>query len=138
MAADLDALQKTPDVGLVTAEWIVDFFRAPHNLEVITQLLAAGIEYPAPAPRMRQPLTGESWCVTGTLAEFSRDQATQMLQSLGARVSGTVSSKTKCVLAGEKAGSKLAKAEQLGIQVLNEAQFVAFLALHGVETSLFE
>lgn len=138
MAADLDALQKTPDVGLVTAEWIVDFFRAPHNLEVITQLLAAGIEYPAPAPRMRQPLTGESWCVTGTLAEFSRDQATQMLQSLGARVSGTVSSKTKCVLAGEKAGSKLAKAQQLGIQVLNEAQFVAFLALHGVETSLFE
>lgn len=138
MAADLDALQKTPDVGLVTAEWIVDFFRAPHNLEVITQLLTAGIEYPAPAPRMRQPLTGESWCVTGTLAEFSRDQATQMLQSLGARVSGTVSSKTKCVLAGEKAGSKLAKAEQLGIQVLNEAQFVAFLALHGVETSLFE
>ncbi|MEC7120522.1 MAG: NAD-dependent DNA ligase LigA [Pseudomonadota bacterium] len=137
MAADVEALQKTPDVGLVTAEWIFDFFRAPHNREVIDGLLAAGITYPAPAPRTRQQLTGESWCVTGTLAQFSRDQATQMLQSLGARVSGSVSSKTKCVLAGEKAGSKLAKAEQLGVQVMNEAQFVEFLAEHGVDVGLF-
>lgn len=138
MAADVEALQKTPDVGLVTAEWIFDFFRAPHNREVIDGLLAAGIRYPAPAPRTRQPLTGESWCVTGTLAQFSRDQATQMLQSLGARVSGSVSSKTKCVLAGEKAGSKLAKAEQLGVSVMNEAAFVDFLAEHGVDVGLFE
>lgn len=138
MAADVESLQKTPDVGLVTAEWIFDFFRAPHNREVIDGLLAAGIRYPAPAPRTRQPLTGESWCVTGTLAQFSRDQATQMLQSLGARVSGSVSSKTKCVLAGEKAGSKLAKAEQLNVPVMNEAAFVDFLAEHGVDVGLFE
>ncbi len=138
MTADIESLQKTPDVGLVTAEWVFDFFRAPHNGEVIKRLLAAGIAYPAPAPRTRQPLTGESWCVTGTLAQFSRDQATQMLQSLGARVSGTVSSKTKCVLAGEKAGSKLAKAAQLGVAVMNEVQFVGFLADYGVDVGLFE
>lgn len=135
--AELAALQKTPDVGLVTAEWIFDFFRAPHNCEVIERLLVAGIEYPAPAPRTRQPLTGESWCVTGTLSGLSRDQATQMLQSLGARVSGSVSAKTKCVLAGEKAGSKLSKAEQLGVPVMNEAAFVDFLTVHGVDIGLF-
>lgn len=137
MAADVESLQKTPEVGNITAEWIYDFFRAPHNRDVIDRLISAGIEYPAPAPRTRQPLTGESWCVTGTLAQFSRDQATQMLQSLGARVSGSVSSKTKCVLAGEKAGSKLTKAEQLGVPVINEAQFVDFLKEYEVDVGLF-
>lgn len=138
MAADIESLQKTPDVGLVTAAWIFDFFRAAHNRDVMGRLLAAGVVYPTPAPRTRQPLTGESWCVTGTLAQFSRDQATQMLQSLGARVSGTVSSKTKCVLAGEKAGSKLAKAAQLGVTVMNEVGFVDFLAEYDVDVGLFE
>jgi DNA ligase (NAD+) len=128
MQAELEQLQKTPEVGAITAEWIYDFFRAPHNLEVIQRLMAAGIHWPAPQAPERQPLNGESWVVTGTLAAMGRDEATQKLQALGARVSGSVSAKTKCVVAGEKAGSKLDKATKLGVQVMDEAAFLAFLA----------
>lgn len=131
--ADIDALKKTPDVGDITAEWIVDFFQAPHNLEVIERLLAAGIHWDAPTAPSRQPLNGESWVLTGTLALMTRDQATQMLQALGARVSGSVSSKTKCVVAGEKAGSKLEKAEKLNIPVLDENQFIELMKNYGQE-----
>ncbi len=130
-AADLEALKKTPDVGDITAEWIIDFFQAPHNLEVVDRLIAAGIHWDAPVAPTRQPLNGESWVVTGTLSSMGRDEATQLLQTLGARVSGSVSSKTKCVVAGEKAGSKLEKAEKLGIPVLNEEQFIALMKEHG-------
>ena len=129
--ADLEALKKTPDVGDITAEWILDFFHAPHNLEVLDRLLAAGIHWDAPIAPTRQPLNGESWVVTGTLSSMGRDDATQFLQALGARVSGSVSSKTKCVVAGEKAGSKLDKAEKLGIPVINEEQFIALMKEHG-------
>lgn len=125
--ADVDALKKTPDVGDITAEWIADFFQAPHNLEVIDRLLAAGIHWDAPTAPTRQPLNGESWVITGTLATMGRDDATQMLQALGARVSGSVSSKTKCVVAGEKAGSKLEKAQKAGVPVMNEQEFLAFI-----------
>ena len=126
--ADVEALKKTPDVGDITAEWIADFFQAPHNIEVLDRLLAAGIHWDAPTAPTRQPLNGESWVVTGTLESMGRDEATQKLQALGARVSGSVSSKTKCVVAGEKAGSKLDKAQKLEIRVMNEQEFLAFLA----------
>lgn len=126
--ADVDMLKKTPDVGDITAEWIYDFFLAEHNVEVIERLLAAGIHWDAPIAPTRQPLNGESWVVTGTLSTMGRDEATQRLQALGARVSGSVSSKTKCVVAGEKAGSKLDKAEKLQVRVMNEDEFLAFLA----------
>ena len=129
--ADLEALKKTPDVGDITAEWILDFFQAPHNLEVLDRLLAAGIHWDAPIAPTRQPLNGESWVVTGTLSSMGRDDATQLLQALGARVSGSVSSKTKCVVAGEKAGSKLDKAEKLGIPVINEQQFIGLMQDYG-------
>ncbi|WP_436873058.1 NAD-dependent DNA ligase LigA [Acinetobacter haemolyticus] len=127
-AADIEALKKTPDVGDITAEWIADFFQAPHNIEVLDRLLAAGIHWDAPTAPTRQPLNGESWVVTGTLESMGRDEATQKLQALGARVSGSVSSKTKCVVAGEKAGSKLEKAQKLEIRVMNEQEFLDFLA----------
>jgi DNA ligase (NAD+) len=130
--ADLDALKKTPDVGDITAEWIIDFFRASHNLEVVDRLIAAGIHWDAPIAPTRQPLNGESWVITGTLSQMGRDEATQMLQALGARVSGSVSSKTKCLVAGEKAGSKLEKAEKLGIQVLTEQAFLDLMKEYGV------
>ncbi len=126
-AADIEALKKTPDVGDITAEWIADFFQAPHNVEVLDRLMAAGIHWDAPTAPTRQPLNGESWVVTGTLETMGRDEATQKLQALGARVSGSVSSKTKCVVAGEKAGSKLDKAQKLDIRVLNEQEFLEFL-----------
>ena len=125
--ADLEALKKTPDVGDITAEWIVDFYQAPHNLEVVDRLLAAGIHWDAPIAPTRQPLNGESWVITGTLSTMGRDEATQILQALGARVSGSVSGKTKCVVAGEKAGSKLEKAEKLGVQVMTEEEFLVFV-----------
>ncbi|WP_180126119.1 MULTISPECIES: NAD-dependent DNA ligase LigA [unclassified Acinetobacter] len=128
--ADLESLKKTPDVGDITAEWIVDFFQAPHNLEVVDRLLAAGIHWDAPVAPSRQPLNGESWVITGTLSTMGRDEATQMLQALGARVSGSVSGKTKCVVAGEKAGSKLEKAEKLGVPVMSEDEFIAFVQQH--------
>lgn len=127
-AADVEALKKTPDVGDITAEWIADFFQAPHNIEVLDRLMAAGIHWDAPTAPTRQPLNGESWVVTGTLESMGRDEATQRLQALGARVSGSVSSKTKCVVAGEKAGSKLEKAQKLEIRVMNEQEFLDFLA----------
>lgn len=130
--ADLEALKKTPDVGDITAEWILDFFQAPHNLEVLDRLLAAGIHWDAPIAPTRQPLNGESWVITGTLSQMGRDEATQLLQALGARVSGSVSAKTKCVVAGEKAGSKLEKAEKLGVQVMNEAEFIQLMQEYGV------
>ena len=130
-AADVEALKKTPDVGDITAEWIADFFLAPHNIEVLDRLIAAGIHWDAPTAPTRQPLNGESWVLTGTLEQMTRDQATQMLQALGARVSGSVSSKTKCVVAGEKAGSKLEKAAKLGIVVMNETDFLSLMASYG-------
>ncbi|ENX39826.1 NAD-dependent DNA ligase LigA [Acinetobacter courvalinii] len=126
-SADIEALKKTPDVGDITAEWIADFFQAPHNIEVLDRLMAAGIHWDAPTAPTRQPLNGESWVVTGTLESMGRDEATQKLQALGARVSGSVSSKTKCVVAGEKAGSKLDKAQKLEIRVMNEQEFLEFL-----------
>jgi len=130
-AANVEALKKTPDVGDITAEWIADFFLAPHNIEVLDRLIAAGIHWDAPTAPTRQPLSGESWVLTGTLEQITRDQATQMLQALGARVSGSVSSKTKCVVAGEKAGSKLEKAAKLGIPVMNETDFLSLMASYG-------
>ncbi len=129
--ADIETLKKTPDVGDITAEWIIDFFQAPHNLEVVQRLLEAGIHWDAPIAPTRQPLNGESWVITGTLSQMGRDEATQMLQALGARVSGSISSKTKCLVAGEKAGSKLEKAEKLGVKVMNEQEFLNFVAQYG-------
>lgn len=132
-AADLEALKKTPDVGAISAEWIYDFFRAEHNLEVLARLLAAGIHWPLPAPRTRQPLTGESWVLTGTLIQFTREEATQHLQALGARVSGSISAKTRALVAGEKAGSKLDKAQKLGVRVLTEDEFIELMRSYGQE-----
>lgn len=126
-AADVEALKKTPDVGDITAEWIADFFQAEHNLEVVNRLIEAGIHWDAPIAPSRQPLNGESWVITGTLSQMGREEATQILQALGARVSGSISSKTKCLVAGEKAGSKLEKAEKAGVKVMTEAEFLEFI-----------
>jgi DNA ligase (NAD+) len=132
-AADLDSLKMTADVGEISAQWIYSFLRDDHNKEVIERLIAAGVHWDAPVKRTRQPLTGESWVLTGSLSRFTREQATMILQELGARVSGSISAKTKALVAGEKAGSKLIKAQELGIQTLTEDEFVAFVAKHGVE-----
>lgn len=129
--ADIDALKKTPDVGHITAEWIIDFFQAKHNIEVLDKLLAVDFVWEQHTVSSQQPLNGESWVLTGTLSTLTREQATHMLQALGARVSGSISSKTKCLVAGEKAGSKLEKAKKLELQILSEDEFIAFMQSHG-------
>lgn len=124
-----EQLQETPDVGPVVAAHIYAFFRQPHNLEVIEKLRRAGVHWPALPKRevTKQPLTGKTFVLTGSMSSMTRDEAKEKLQSLGAKVAGSVSKKTNYVIAGDDAGSKLAKAQELGIEVMDEAQFVSFL-----------
>ena len=130
IAADNSSLQKVPDVGPIVAENIVAFMRNPHNREVIAALLQAGINWPLPAERAfskKLPLEGKTFVITGAMQHFSRDDAKARLIELGATVSESISKNTYCLIAGEKAGSKLSKANALGIQILNEQEFLDFL-----------
>ncbi len=129
LQADIETLLKAPDVGPVVAESIKHFFGQPHNLEVIEQLTdpaQGGIHWPAvhKAPAAAQPLAGKTVVLTGTLAGMTRDEAKQRLQALGAKVSGSVSNKTSFVVVGAEAGSKAAKAESLGVEMIDEAEFL--------------
>ena len=97
-------------------------------------MLNIGIAWPAIEKKSEeeQPLFGQTFVVTGTLSNMGRDQAKEYLQSLGAKVAGSVSAKTSGVVAGEKAGSKLTKAQDLGVNVFDEAEFISLLASHGI------
>ena len=107
MQADEEALIEVPDVGPIVAGHIYSFFRQPHNLEVIKSLQQAGIHWDeSEKPADDLPLAGNTYVLTGALKKMSRDQAKEQLQKLGAKVTGSVSSKTTAVIAGEKAGSK--------------------------------
>jgi DNA ligase (NAD+) len=108
------------------------FFREPHNIEVIRALRDAGVRWSVPEPA-REPgaLAGQTWVLTGTLS-MPRARARQLLESLGAKVAGSVSGRTSRVLAGAAAGSKLAQAEKLGVDVVDEATFLAMLAEAGI------
>jgi DNA ligase (NAD+) len=121
--ADEEALQQTPDVGPIVASHIASFFRQEHNIEVLQQLLAAGIHWPAieRPDALARPFADKSFVLTGALSR-PRDQIKAQLEGLGARVAGSVSKKTDYVVAGEAAGSKLAKAQDLGIEILDEEQ----------------
>ena len=129
MAATAEELQKVDDVGPIVASRIVHFFADQHNQQVIKQLQDAGINWPEsePAPAQELPLTGTTYVVTGTLHSMSRDEVKAKLQVYGAKVAGSVSKKTDYLIAGEKAGSKLTKANDLGVPVLNEEQAMALL-----------
>ena len=121
--ADEETLQQTPDVGPVVAAHIASFFRQRHNQEVIEKLLAAGIRWEETAPVAapdQLPLSGKTFVLTGSLSR-PRDQIKSRLESLGARVTGSISGKTDYLVAGEAAGSKLTKARSLGVAVLDEA-----------------
>ncbi|QSX39501.1 NAD-dependent DNA ligase LigA [Shewanella cyperi] len=128
-AADVDALMQVEDVGEVVARHVAHFFAQPHNLEVIDKLLAAGVNWPAiEAPSAdAQPLKGQTWVLTGTLTSLGRTEAKARLEALGAKVAGSVSKNTDCLVAGEAAGSKLAKAQELGVKVLDEDGLLALL-----------
>ncbi|MDI9245264.1 NAD-dependent DNA ligase LigA [Marinobacter sp. CHS3-4] len=132
--ASEESLQSVPDVGPIVAGHIRSFFEQPHNNETLEALKNAGVEWQSEdvLPAQEQPLKGETWVLTGSLSTMTRDQAKAHLESLGAKVAGSVSAKTSCVVAGESAGSKLAKAEKLNVPVLDEQEFTDLLSEHGI------
>jgi len=129
MAASVETLIKTPDVGEITAELTYKFFRAPHNIEVINSLLEAGVYWDKVEQVASEglPLDGQTWVITGALDSMARDEAKAKLQALGAKVSGSISAKTTALLAGDKAGSKLTKAEKLGVKIVGEEEFLTMV-----------
>ncbi|QQX82903.1 NAD-dependent DNA ligase LigA [Cupriavidus necator] len=133
MAADEAALLEVNDVGPVVAQSIAHFFAEPHNVEVIEQLRAAGVHWAEsePVAKAPAPLSGKTFVLTGTLPTMSREDAKELLEAAGAKVAGSVSKKTDYVVAGAEAGSKLDKAEALGVPVLDEAGMLALLAEAG-------
>ncbi len=134
-AADVVRLQQTPDVGPVVAHYIVEFFADTRNTAVIDALRHAGVHWPPiTAVENASPLQGMTLVLTGTLENLDRQTAKERLQALGAKVAGSVSAKTSAVIAGSDAGSKLAKAEQLGVPVWDEVQLLALLAEHESST----
>jgi DNA ligase (NAD+) len=135
MDATLDQLLQVADVGPIVAQSLRTFFDQPHNREVVEQLRACGVTWTEgePTAGASLPLAGQTFVLTGTLPTLSRDQAKDMLEALGAKVAGSVSKKTHCVVAGAEAGSKLDKAQELGIKVLDEAGLLALVAEHAAE-----
>ncbi|MGJ8679079.1 NAD-dependent DNA ligase LigA [Paraglaciecola sp.] len=133
--ANIEALQEVDDVGVIVAQHLVNFFAEEHNLSVIDELLEVGITWPVieKIEAGTLPLEGQTFVLTGTLNQMGRSEAKVKLQALGAKVAGSVSAKTSCLVAGEKAGSKLAKAESLGIKVLNEQGMLDLLSELGGE-----
>lgn len=131
-AASIEELQKVPDVGIVVATHTFNFFAEESNRDVIRQLTEkAGVHWPAPvvikAEEIDSPFAGKTVVLTGSLSMMSRDDAKERLVALGAKVSGSVSKKTDLVIAGEAAGSKLVKAQELGIAVIDEAEMIRLL-----------
>ena len=130
--ADYDALIEVQDIGPIVAQHIVNFFQQEHNIEVIDQLLASGIVIQTVKSTLSQQQQASTFfektiVITGTLPGLSRDEAKQKLLAVGAKVTGSVSAKTDYLLAGDKAGSKLAKAEKLGVKVIDENAFLLLL-----------
>ncbi len=134
LQADEASLQEVPDVGTIVAQHLFNFFREEHNLQVIDDLLAVGIHWPVIEIKAADelPLNGQTYVLTGTLTSLDRNQAKQLLQQLGAKVSGSVSAKTHYLVAGEKAGSKLTKAQDLGVAIMSEEDLLALLTEHGL------
>ncbi len=129
MAAEEERLRQIPDIGPVVAAAIRAFFQEPHNRQVIARLRAAGVRWPETEVKqvVEQSLAGKTFVLTGTLESLTRDQASDRLRALGAKVSGSVSRKTDYVVAGREAGSKLDRARELGVPVLDEAGLRALL-----------
>ena len=128
--ASVEVLLEIDDVGPIVAKHIVNFFRNPDNLSIISALREAGVHWPDIdlSRQASQPLRGQTWVITGGMETISRAEAKDRLQDLGAKVASSVSAKTTWVVAGPGAGSKLSKALALEIGVMDEAQFLVFLA----------
>ncbi|MDO9197210.1 NAD-dependent DNA ligase LigA [Rhodoferax sp.] len=130
MDATLEQLLQVSDIGPIVALSVRTFFDQAHNREVVEQLRACGVTWQegAPAPVTPKPLTGKTFVLTGTLPTLSRDEAKDLIEAAGGKVAGSVSKKTSYVVAGTEAGSKLDKAQELGVAVLDEAGLQALLA----------
>jgi len=133
LEASEEELRGVPDVGPVVASRISAFFAEPHNREAIGALRAAGVHWKESAPQRgaEGPLAGQTAVLTGSLTSLTREEAKEKLEALGVKVAGSVSKKTSFVVAGEAAGSKLDKANELGIEIWDEARLNAFLQQHG-------
>ena len=127
MAADVETLTAVPDIGGITAQSIVDWFRSEQSRHLIETLRAAGVNFESHAAPVGDALAGKTFVLTGTLEQFTRDEAKAMIEAQGGKVSGSVSKKTSYVVAGEAAGSKLRKAQELGIPVLSESDLLTML-----------
>jgi DNA ligase (NAD+) len=131
MEASVEQLLEVPDVGPIVATSVRAFFEQPHHREIVEQLIAAGLRWPAiegTASDAFRPLLGKTLVITGTLPTLSRDDAKDLIEAAGGKVSGSVSKKTTWLVAGEEAGSKLEKAQSLGVAILDEAGLQALLA----------
>jgi len=131
MDASVEQLLEVPDVGPTVATSVRAFFDQPHHREIVEQLRAAGLHWPAiegTASDAFRPLLGKTLVITGTLPTLSRDEARDLIEAAGGKVSGSVSKKTNWLVAGEEAGSKLEKAQSLGVAILDEAGLQALLA----------
>ncbi|HEY8975073.1 MAG TPA: NAD-dependent DNA ligase LigA [Burkholderiaceae bacterium] len=131
MDASVEQLLEVPDVGPIVASSVRAFFDQPHHREIVEQLRAAGLHWPAiegTASDAHRPLLGKTLVITGTLPTLSRDEAKDLIEAAGGKVSGSVSKKTNWLVAGEEAGSKLEKAQSLGVAVIDEAWLQALLA----------
>lgn len=127
--ASQEDLQEVSDVGPVVAHFVHEFFAQQDNLDVVSKLRTNGVHWPDMQPNDDQllPLSGQTWVLTGGMEVMGRAEAKEKLQQLGAKVSGSVSVKTDCVVAGAGAGSKLKKAEELGVRVLDEPALLELL-----------
>lgn len=129
-AANAEEFIKVDDVGTIVAQHLTHFFAQPHNVAVVDSLIEAGVNWPVIEAVAEESLSlkGQTWVLTGTLTQLNRNDAKAQLQALGAKVAGSVSKNTDCLVAGEAAGSKLTKAQDLGIKILDEDGLLAVLA----------
>ena len=127
MAADAEALTTIPDIGGITAGFIVNWFGNPQSQDLIHKLRAAGVSFASREEKKDDRFAGLTFVLTGTLSRFTRDEASAIIESFGGKASSSVSKKTAYVLAGENAGSKLTKAESMGIKIISEEEFEAMI-----------
>ena len=123
MAAKPDELTAIPDIGAITAGFITEWFSRPQSMHLIGRLREAGVDFTSHEEKKDDRFAGQTFVLTGTLSRYTRDEAAAIIESFGGKSSGSVSKKTSYVLAGENAGSKLTKAESLGIRILTEDEF---------------
>ena len=127
IAADAEALTALPDIGEITAGFILEWFSKPQSMHLIDRLRSAGVSFESREERRDSRFAGMTFVLTGTLEHFTRDEASAIIESYGGKSASSVSKKTSYVLAGENAGSKLTKAESLGIPVISEQDFAAMI-----------